>query len=201
MTVIEVVERSEEMTQRQRWSHYFVLIYAVVAIFVGLQLRDSALYATVPYVNTQVGIRAYYPQNWLIDTDGDYVFRVRDMTQTGYKTTIEVNVIPVTPNTTARNLFDNLILNRSQILAEFNTLSRGEPYMLPDEREATAMSYVFVGDTGGGVFLESVPVVVEGIDILTFEGDQAIIITFLSDADDYDEHLAIFERFLNDFEF
>lgn len=201
MTIMEVVERREELTQRQRWGHYFVLIYAGLAIFVGVQLRDSALYATVPYVNTQVGIRAFYPQNWLIDTTGDYVFRVRDMTQTGYKTTIEVDVLPVTPNTTARNLFDNLILNRSQILAEFTTLSRGEPYILPDEREATAMSYVFVGDSGGGVFLESVPVVVEGLDILTFEGDQAIMITFLSDADDFDENLAIFESFLNDFEF
>jgi hypothetical protein len=201
MTVVEVVEQSAELSQRQRWSHYFVLIYAAVAIFVGLQLRDAALYATIPYVNTQVGIRAFYPQNWLIDTAGDYVFRVRDMTQTGYKTTIEVNVIPVTPNTTARNLFDNLILNRSQTLASFTTLSRGEPYLLPDEREATAMSYVFVGDTGGGVFLESVPVVVEGIDILAFEGDQAMIITFLADANDFDEKVAIFESFLNDFEF
>jgi hypothetical protein len=201
MTVIEVVEQSEELSQRQRWSHYFVLIYAAVAVFMGIQLRDSALYATVAYVNPQVGIRAFYPQNWLIDTAGDYVFRVRDLSQTGYKTTIEVDIIPITPNTTARNLFDNLILNRSQLLSQFTTLSRGESYTLPDEREATAMSYVFVGDTGGGVFLESVPVVVEGLDILTFEGDQAIIITFLSDADDFDENLMIFESFLNDFEF
>jgi hypothetical protein len=98
-------------------------------------------------------------------------------------------------------LFDNLILNRSQILADFTTLARGEPYPLPDERVATAMSYVFVADSGGGAFLESVPVVVQGLDILTFEGDQAIIITFLSDADDFDDNLAIFERLLNDFEF
>lgn len=201
MAVIEVVEQPSELTQRQRWSHYFVLIYAAVAIFIGLQLREAALFSSVPYVNTQVGVRAFYPQNWMIDTEGDYIFRVRDMSQTGFKTTIQVDVQPITPSTTARNLFDSLILNRSQILSMFRTISRGEPYILPDEREGTAMTYVFVEDVGSGAFLESVPVVVEGLDILSFEGDQAIVITFLSDADNYEETLPIFERFLNDFEF
>lgn len=201
MAVIEVVEQPTELTQRQRWSHYFVLIYAAIAVFIGLQLRDAALFSSVPYVNTQVGIRAYYPQNWLIDTQGDYIFRVRDMSQTGYKTTIQVDVIPITPSTTARNLFDSLILNRSQVLSMFRTISRGEPYLLPDEREATSMTYVFVEDVGSGAFLESVPVVVEGLDILSFEGDQAIVITFLSEAGSFDANLPVFERFLNDFEF
>lgn len=201
MTVIEVVEQQTEQTQRQRWSHYFILIYAALAIFIGLQLRDAALFSARPYVNTQVGIRAYYPQNWMIDTQGDYVFRVRDMSQTGYKTTIQVDVLPITSNTTARNLFDSLILNRSQVLSSFRTLARGEPYPLPDEREGTAMTYVFVDDIGSGAFLESLPVVVRGLDILTFESDQAIVITFLSDADTYEDNLPIFERFINDFEF
>ena len=44
----------------------------------------------VPYVNSEVGIRALYPQHWLIDTSGDYVFRVRDLSQLGFKTTIQV---------------------------------------------------------------------------------------------------------------
>jgi hypothetical protein len=201
VAVIEVVEQQTELTQRQRWGHYFVLIYAALAVFLGIQLRDAALSASQPYINTQVGIRAYYPQNWLIDTQGDYVFRVRDMSQTGYKTTIQVDVLPVTASTTARNLFDSLILNRSQLLSNYRTLARGEPYALPDERTGTAMRYVFVDDVGSGAFLESVPVVVQGLDVLSFEGDQAIVITFLSDASLYEENLPIFERFLNDFEF
>lgn len=201
MAVIEIVERSDELTQRQRWSHYFILIYVAIAIFIGIQLRDAAIYASVPYTNTQVGVRAYYPQNWLIDSVGDYIFRVRDMSQTGFKTAIQVDIIPVTTNTTARNLFDSLILNRSQILSNYNTLVRGVSYPLPDERVGTAMSYLFVEDVGTGAFLESLPVVVQGLDILIFDGDQAIVISFLSDATTYEENLATFERFLNDFEF
>ena len=33
MTLIEVNESREEITQRQRWSHYFVFIYALYVLF------------------------------------------------------------------------------------------------------------------------------------------------------------------------
>lgn len=199
MSVIEIVGRRDEITQRQRWSHYFVLIYGVIALLIGVNLRDSALNATVPYANSQVGIRAYYPQNWLLDSDGPYVFRVRDMSQRGFKTTIQLDVQPVAINTTARNLLDQLILSRAQTLSAYSVLAR-EPYILPDEREATAMTYTFV-ESETNPFLESLPIVVEGLDIITIQRGQAIIMTFLSDASTYESNLPIFERFVNDLEF
>lgn len=199
MSVIEIVGRRDEITQRQRWSHYFVLIYGVVALLIGVNLRDAALNATVPYANSQVGIRAYYPQNWLLDSAGPYVFRVRDMSQRGFKTTIQLDVQPVAINTTARNLLDQLILSRAQTLSAYSVLAR-EPYVLPDEREATSMTYTFV-ESEINPFLESLPVVVEGLDIITIQRGQAIIMTFLSDASTYEANLPIFERFINDLEF
>jgi hypothetical protein len=199
MSVIEIVGRRDEITQRQRWSHYFVLIYGVIALLIGVNLRDSALNATVPYANSQVGIRAYYPQNWLLDSDGPYVFRVRDMSQRGFKTTIQLDVQPVAINTTARNLLDQLILSRAQTLSAYSVLAR-EPYILPDEREATAMTYTFV-ESETNPFLESLPIVVEGLDIITIQRGQAIIMTFLSDASTYESNLPTFERFVNDLEF
>ncbi len=199
MTIIEITGAFGEITQRQRWSHYFVFIYALVAVFIGINLRDATLYATVPYVNSEVGIRAYYPQRWLIDSTGDYIFRVRDIEHVGFKTAIQVNVQPVTLNTTARNLLDTLTLSRMQTLSRYHVLS-SQSYTLPNEQEATAMRYVYVAGEDDP-FLESVPTVVEGLDILTLRRGQAIIITFLSDADSFDENQPIFERFLDDLEF
>ncbi len=100
-------------------------------------------YATVPYSNSEVGIRAYYPERWLIDTAGNYVFRVRDIEHIGFKTTIQVNVQPVTLSTSARNLLQTLTLTRMQTLSRFRVLS-SQPYTLPGEQEATAMGYVYV---------------------------------------------------------
>jgi hypothetical protein len=199
MGLIEVSEQREELTPRQRWSHYFVFIYALIALFIGINLRDTTLNATVFYVNNEAGIRAFYPQRWLIDTSGDYIFRVRDLTQIGFKTQIQVDVQPVTINTSARNLLDTLSLNRSNTLSGYSVLTR-QAYTLPDEQEATAMRYVYVA-AGDNPFLESVPTVVEGLDILAIRRGQAIIITFLSDADTFDDNLPIFERFLDDLEF
>jgi len=199
MTLIEVSEQSAELTQRQRWSHYFVFIYALIALFIGINLRDATLNASVVYVNNEAGIRALYPQHWLIDTSGDYVFRVRDLTQIGFKTTIQVDVQPVTINTSARNLLDTLTLNRSNTLSGYRVLS-STPYTLPNDQEATETSYVYVA-SGDNPFLQSIPTVVEGVDILAIRRGQAIIISFLSDADTFDDNLPIFERFLDDLEF
>lgn len=199
MTIVEIIERSERMTQRQRWSHYFVLIYAVAALFIALNLRDTTITATVPYVDREAGIRAYYPQSWLLDNNGDYVFRVRDMSQTGYKTTIQVDVQPVTINTSARNLLDSLNLNRAQSLSAYDVLSN-DPFLLPNDQAATAMTYVFVASETNP-FLESLPTIVEGLDVIVIQGGQAIIITFLSDVETYEQNYPVFQRFLNDLEF
>lgn len=199
MTVIEVRDEQTSLSPRQRWSHYFVFIYLIISIIVGINLRDAALNATVLYVNNTAGIRAFYPQNWLIDTSGDYVFRVRDMTEVGYKTTIQVAVLPVTVNTSARSLLDTLTLRRAPTLDGYRVLSR-QSYPLPNEREATAMRYVYV-ENEANPFLDSVPVVVEGIDVLTIQGGQAVVFTFLSDSNTFDASLPIFERFLSDVEF
>ncbi len=199
MSIIEVNEGRAELTQRQRWSHYFVFIYALIAVFIGFQIRGATIDATVPYVNSQVGIRAFYPQRWLIDTSGDYVFRVRDLSQPGFKTTLQVDVQPVTLNTSARNLLDTLTLNRSNTLSGYSVLSR-TPYTLPNGLEATAMHYVYVA-ANDNPFLEAIPTVVEGTDILTIRRGQAIIITFLCDTQTFDNNLPIFTRFLDDLEF
>lgn len=199
MTIIEISRQTEELSQRERWSHYFVFIYALIALIIGFQLRSSTLEATVLYTNPQAGIRALYPQRWLIDNAGDYVFRVRDVTQIGFKTTMQVDVQPVSINTSARNLLDTLSLNRMQTLSRYSVLEN-VPYMLPNDQEATAMRYVYV-EGSDNPFLESLPTVVEGIDILAIRRGQAIIITFLSDSRTFDQNFPVFERFLDDLEF
>lgn len=200
MALIEIGAAREELSQRQRWSHYFALIFGIAAFVIGINLRDSTLNATTLYTNSQAGITAQYPANWLIDSSpGNYVFRVRDPSQVGFKTTFQVAVSPVSPSTTARNVLDAFSLNRAPTLAAYSVLAV-EPFVLPDESEATAMTYTFVA-TETNPFLESVPVVVEGMDILTIKRGQAIVITFLSDSRTYEQNYAIFEQFLRNLKF
>jgi hypothetical protein len=196
MTFVEVTDARDEITQRQRYSHYFVIAYAIIAVVIGINLRDSALYSTVPYTNPQVGITAFYPQNWLLDSAGDYIFRVRDMRQPGFKPSIVVDIVPITLATTARNILDSLVFSRSQTFSGFDVLAE-ESIVLPSGIEATRMSYIYV-ESDADPFLESLPSIVEGEDIIITQGGQALVISFLADTDQFAEYRLIFDRFLND---
>lgn len=197
-----VIERpsSTGSNQRQRWSNIFTIAYAVVALVLALQIKNATESATVVYADPEVGITVQYPQNWLIDTEGDSVLRVRNMAADGFKTSIQVQVLPVNVDITERNLIDNLILSRSQTLASFGVLARDAITLGENERPATAMTFTYV-DSERNPFLESLPLVVQGMDVLTTQGGQALIVTFLSDAATFDANLPIFQRFLDDLDF
>jgi hypothetical protein len=195
-----VLDDPAQLTFRQRWSHYLTLLIGIIGLMIGLNLRDSVVSATTRYTNPQAGITAEYPQNWLLDESGlNYIFRVQDVSAIGYSTTIQVAARPVSAETTARNIFDSLTLARAQTLAAYNVISE-EPFTLPDDTVTTAMTYTFVVSQTNP-YLQSIPVVVEGIDILVIERGQAIIVSFLSDARTFTDRFPLLEQFLRSLEF
>ena len=168
--------------------------------FWPLQLKAATENATVVYSDPVVGLTVQYPEGWLLDTSGDAVLRVTDESAEGFKTSIEVQALPLGVGLSERNLVDNLILSRSQSLASFDVLERSSITLGESERPATSLVFTYV-DSESNPFLESLPTVVEGVDVITTQGGQALIVTFLSDARAYDSNLAIFQRFLNELDF
>jgi hypothetical protein len=175
-------------------------VFALLTFIIGINLRDSVLNATWLYTNTEAGIRAEYPQNWLIDTQGEYIFRVRDTSQLGYPTTIQVSTQPVGPDTPLRYIVDALSLNRAQILDSYSVLSSGRSITLHNESVGLIIDYTFAANENDP-FLESIPIVVRGQDILAVKRGQVIIITFLSGSTTYDRNYQRFERFMDSLEF
>jgi len=199
MEVIEIISESEGLSLRQRWANVFTILTCILLMLTGLNLRNQVLNATRLYESPQAGITAQYPQNWLIDTSGEYVFRVRDMSRSGFKTTFQVSVQPVGSDAQERNLADRLSLDRIVSFTDYRVQPL-EMYTFPDGREAQAMHYTYVS-TDASPFLESVPTVVRGLDVLTISGGQAIVITFRADADNFDDELPRFEQFLRQLQF
>jgi hypothetical protein len=198
--VIEQDQRSVLTSQRQRWSHIFTIAYALIALFLALQLKNATESATVVYSDPVVGLTVQYPQNWLLDTSGDSVLQVSNESAEGFKTSIGVQVLPLGVGLAERNLVDNLILSRSQSLASFNVLERASVTLGEEAQPATSMTFTYV-DSENNPFLESLPTVVEGVDVITTKGGQALIVTFLSDARTFDANLPVFQRFLDDLDF
>lgn len=197
---IEIIEIRGDLSRRQRWGHYLVLVTGVIGLLLGANLRDSVRFATTLYNNTQAGISARYPRNWLIDSEGDYIFRVQDLTVRGFKTVIQVSIRPVGAETTARNIFDELSFIRAQTFDGYRAFVVEDFPLEEEEIPAQSLRYTFVA-TEVNPFLQSYPNVVAGIDVLVIRRGQAIIVTLQSNADTFDRSFQTFTQFLRDLEF
>jgi hypothetical protein len=197
MTYVQDAPASYQLTFRQRWGHYLALLFGLFAIYLGLNLRDNTLNATTIYNNPQAGIAAEYPLNWLLEESGDYIFRVRDINAPGFDTTIQVAAQAIGPDTSPRNVFDALTLARAS-LAGYNVIA-SDNFRLPDDTVTSAMTYSYV-QTEVNPFLQNIPTVVQGIDVLVLARGQAIIISFLSDARTYDANFYRLQQFLESLE-
>ncbi len=185
---------------RQRWANLLVVLLGLVGIVLSLLLRDQVLGVSISYSNLQAGIIADFPPDWLLEEAGsDYVFRIRDTAAPDFPTTLQVSLFPVSSDSAARNIFDSLTLQRSQTLAAYS-VDDVQPYLLPDGIETSALSYTYV-TTAGNPFLGSRPVIVEGLDVLVFERDQALVITYRASAENFGRELQHLNRFMQSLDF
>jgi len=187
------------LTRTQRWASILTVALALIGLGIGFLMKDQIISATVPFRDLAAGILARYPQGWLLDTEGDYVFRVRDPEAPRFLTTLQVQVIPIGEDAAARNILDDLTLKRAQTLAAYSVL-RAMPDTLPDGDPTTRVEYVFVA-TDANPFLEPVPVVVYGVDMVTLKRGQAIIVTFRVEAERFEDEAWRLEQFLASLEF
>lgn len=183
-----------ETTRSQRFSHYFTLLYCAIALFIGANLRDSSLYAVTVFTNREVGITAYYPTNWLFSTPDDIVMDVQDTQRLGYKTNIRIQVLPFGVGMSPRNVIDTLALERRVSLPFYKILSIFERPLQTDDI-TTVVEYTFVSDLDDP-FLQLVPSVVVGEDVVIVRRNQVILISFAADADTYEQDYQVFQRFL-----
>lgn len=188
----------EPFTRRIRFAHYLTLLYCVVGALLGLGLRDGVLFATTEFRNNEVGIVARYPAGWLLDTTSA-VLRATDTARPGFKTVIEIDVLPFAPRMSARNVIDGLTLARQGTLPYYRNLTTFET-TLGSQDTAVVNEYSFVF-ASNDPFLQSTPATVIGRDVLVIRRNQAILITFQTDKLTYEEDLAIFDRFLESLDY
>jgi hypothetical protein len=181
--------RAQTTLRNDRYGSALAVIVTAGALVLGMLLRQSQLSSTIPFVDRTAGIQTRYPAEWLLDTEGDYVMRVSDPAARPFKTTYQIQVVPSGPQTSVRNVLDNLTLQRSSELAAYRVLSVQEV-----SGQVTRMDFAFV-DTDPNPFLERLPVVVLGTDLVVLEGDRAIVITLLASENSYSREVPRFERF------
>ncbi len=182
-----------DLTRNDRFAELLVVALAVAALILGLSLRQQSANQTWRYENREAGVEASYPAGWLVDERGDYVVRIRDPYARPFKTQYQIRIIPAGGQTSIRNVLDGLTLQRSTDLAAYRVFSVDEVPV--GGAMLTQMSFAFV-DADPNPFIQRLPVVVRGMDVVIRDGDRAIVVTYMAAEDVFEENRAAFERFL-----
>lgn len=194
MSYFELDEQQRGLSRSQILNSATIALVAVIMLGLGWLMRNSALSATVVFADDLSGIRAQIPQNWLITTDDPaFVLKAEDAGAIPFKTILSVSVLPVGAEATPRNVVDTLTLQRAGQLASYRVLSI-EPLALGED-PAIEMNYAYV-QTEPNPFLNAVPLVVQGRDVVVIRQNQAIIITYREERGKFDLNEARFDNFL-----
>lgn len=199
MTYIEIDEAQRGITRSQTINSVSIVVAAVVMMGLGLLMRNSAVSATTAFLDEQSGIRARLPQNWLLTTDNpEFVLQAEDPNAVPFKTVLRVSLIAVGAEATPRNVVDTLTLQRAGRLSTYRVLSLA-PLTLGED-EALEINYAYV-QTENNPFLNTVPIVVQGRDVVVIRGTQAIVITYLEERSRFEENEFLFDAFLDTLEY
>ncbi|NDJ53237.1 MAG: hypothetical protein GYB68_09160 [Chloroflexi bacterium] len=181
------------VTKSDRFASISVIVVVIGFMSVGLLLRARDSSSTWLYSNRQAGIEARYPAEWLVDEQGDYVARMRDPVARPFKTQVLIDTVPAADNTSVRNILDSLTLQRSAELSAYRVLAVRDSTLAGVL--VTEMDFAFV-DTDPDPFVQRVPVVVEGLDIVIIDNTRVIVLTYMADTETFEDE---FDTFLDIF--
>lgn len=187
-------EFHSSFTRNDRFSVILVMMLVTFAIGFGLILQQQTSTQTIRYESRTAGISAQYPAGWLIDERGDYVARMRDPRARPFKTQFTIAAVPSGGQTTTRNILDGLTIQRSADLAAYRVLSIED--FTRGTTKYTELNFAYV-DADPNPFIQRLPVVILGLDVVIPNGSRSIIVTYMADQDSFDKQRPVFDRFFS----
>jgi hypothetical protein len=182
------------VSRNDRIASILVVLMVALALMFGLGIRQRELGRTVSHVDREAGIEMRYPAGWLLDSaDPAYTLRVSDPNARPFKTLYQITIVPASGQTTVRNVLDTLTLQRSSELSAYRVLNVGQQTL--GGQDLIRMNFVFV-ETDPNPFIQRLPVVVLGTDVVLIDAERAIVVTYMAEQDTFEQGLPGFERFL-----
>lgn len=181
-----------DFTRNDRFSVILVLMLTTLAIGFGLILQQQTSSRTIRYESRTAGISAQYPSGWLLDERGNYVARVRDPRARPFKTQFTIATVPSGGQTTTRNILDSITIQRSADLAAYRVLSIEE--FTRGSTHYTELHFAYV-DADPNPFIQRLPVVILGLDIVIPNGSRSIVVTYMAAQDSFDTQRTVFDNF------
>lgn len=192
---------SKAQTSRaQGLAEWMVILLVAIALIAGWGLKASAENAVERY--SANGITLSYPAHWMPSRPSDGSLRFRDTQAGGVPATITVRPASACSAEAAAATVaaeaEGLILTHGSNLTAYSTLStasaafRGQP--------ARRVSYAYVQDNANA-FLQSLPVVMLGEDLVTYQQGQVYVISLRATQGEFAAAQGKFEALLGSIAF
>lgn len=184
--------------RKDRWADWAVIGVLVLALVLGTAVMAVAESQTVEAANAEAGLTVRYPKGWLLKPAESLAFQAVDPTAGDFKTTYQVQWMPVgasEPTTPTLTLaLNNLSLSRAQqeTAHRLFEVAEGQPL---DGQPTMEASYAYVVK-GNDLFAQRMPVVVQGLDIAVAQDGRIAVFTLLASKEAFAGAERDFRRFV-----
>jgi hypothetical protein len=132
------------------------------------------------------------------ETGDDPLLQARDPLGGEFDPVLALRSRPLAAEVEAVMALDALALERAQRTAAYQSLDTVQ--VLVDGKVATKRTFAYV-HTDTNPYVDRLPVVVRGSDLALRDGGRVVIVTLLSDADDFEAYQRHFQTFAKSLEF
>jgi hypothetical protein len=193
-----LTQETQTLRRRDRWADWAVIALVTVALILGWALREATLFRTMPFTLDEAEITGQCPANWVRETGDDPLLQARDPLGGEFDPVLALRSRPLAAEVEAVMALDALALERAQRTAAYQSLDTVQ--VLVDGKVATKRTFAYV-HTDTNPYVDRLPVVVRGSDLALRDGGRVIIVTLLSDADDFEAYQRHFQTFAKSLEF
>jgi hypothetical protein len=188
---------SSQRSLGDRYSDWAVIVVTLVAILLGWLLMSSVQSRSVPFETG--GVSGQMPAGWITDlAEKGVVLHTIELGGSGFGTTYQLEVMPVSSDTTPAGVASLYSVKRAQNLSTVRVLDQQDISL--NGQDGYKVTYAFV-DADSDVTRADVPVVVRGVDYFFVAGDNAVVVTYQASEENYTADFGRFRRFLESLDY
>lgn len=182
---------------RLRYDAFVIGLFAV-ALIAGWGLKSWAEGKATTFTAPDATLSLRYPASWAPQAEKGTLLAVRDLKSEGtFKATFSVASRELDPEAMkpVQEMVEPFAAEKGQDLTAFRILEVDDTEV--DGREAVRISYAYVDEPTEGPFQTSLPVMVQGVDVLVTHGSNLFVFTFAAPAATFPQQTEILDAILH----
>jgi hypothetical protein len=191
-------ERKLSAVRHARWADLAVMAVVVIALLLGVWLRNATLHRTEGFAFDNLGIAGRAPAGWAKQFGDDPLLRLRDLRSGTFATTVELRRRPLAAEADSVLALDALVLERAAETTAYASARTEQVLVRGGAATQRGFTYVAVNHNP---YVDQLPVVVRGLDVALRVADQVYIITYQANAEEFDASYFYFRAFIEDLDF